>query len=137
MTARANIKRCVPESRMDEYEDLRGLLVENLAGSLSGATAVAEWVAACCLGENHLWQDMGLESRQELSDLMKKYFRPLFEANVSDMKWKKFFYRKICEREGFMLCKSPSCGECVDYRKCFGPEDADAAVKAGGGEEQG
>jgi nitrogen fixation protein NifQ len=39
------------------------------------------------------------------------------------MKWKKFFYKQICEREGFKLCKSPSCGECVDYNKCFGPEE--------------
>jgi len=137
MTAKANIKKCVPESRMDEYEDLRGLLMENLSGRSSGGPIVAEWVAACCMGENHLWQDMGLGSRDELSVLMKKYFRPLFDTNVSDMKWKKFFYRKICEREGFMLCKSPTCGECADYRKCFGPEAADAGVSAGGGEEQG
>jgi hypothetical protein len=23
-----------------------------------------------------------------------------------------------------MLCKSPNCESCTDYRSCFGPEDA-------------
>jgi len=112
----------VPEARADEYSDLLGLLMENLSVPMREGKAVSEWVAASCLGENHLWQDMGLANRCELSAIMDKYFAPLFAANVFDMKWKKFFYKQICVREGFTLCKSPSCGECVDYPKCFGPD---------------
>ncbi|MBI5189060.1 MAG: nitrogen fixation protein NifQ [Nitrospirae bacterium] len=112
----------VPEARREEFEDLRGLLMDNLSVPPGEGEAVAELVAASCLGGNHLWQDLKLPDRAALSALMKAYFRPLSDANVHDMKWKKFFYKKICEREGFMLCKSPSCGDCVDYHKCFGPE---------------
>ena len=113
----------VPPGRMDEYDDLIGLLLDHRSSMGSATEDVAFWVAASCLGDNHLWQDMRLNSRDELSDIMKAHFRPLFEKNTRDMKWKKFFYKQICEREGFMLCKSPSCGVCVDYGKCFGPED--------------
>jgi nitrogen fixation protein NifQ len=38
------------------------------------------------------------------------------------MKWKKFFYRCLCEMEGFSLCAAPSCAECSDYAACFGEE---------------
>src|SRR5512135_2463932 len=112
----------IPPGRMDEYEDLVALLLDHKSSMGSATADVAFWVAASCLGDNHLWQDMRLNSRDELSDIMRTHFRPLFEKNTRDMKWKKFFYKQICEREGFRLCKSPSCGVCVDYDKCFGPE---------------
>ena len=112
----------IPEARRQEYEDLLELLTDNLSVEGEESAAVAGWVAASCLGKDHLWQDMRLPDRDALSALMRKCFRGLAEANVRDMKWKKFFYKKICEREGFMLCKSPSCGDCADYMNCFGPE---------------
>ncbi|MBL8528354.1 MAG: nitrogen fixation protein NifQ [Burkholderiales bacterium] len=37
----------------------------------------------------------------------------------------KFFYRQLCERAEFFICKSPSCGTCVDCERCFGAEDSD------------
>ena len=115
--------RNVPSARVDEYEDILGLLLDHRSRMGQATEAVARWVAESCLGGNHLWQDMGLPSRNELSGLLACHFRPLFEKNTDDMKWKKFFYKQICEREGFKLCKSPSCGVCVDYGKCFGPEE--------------
>jgi nitrogen fixation protein NifQ len=39
------------------------------------------------------------------------------------MKWKKFFYRQLCERAGVPICKSPHCAECCDRALCFGPEE--------------
>jgi nitrogen fixation protein NifQ len=38
------------------------------------------------------------------------------------MKWKKFFYRQLCLREEILICKSPTCADCCDQAKCFGPE---------------
>jgi nitrogen fixation protein NifQ len=108
--------------RQEEFEDLLQLLLDHQSGEAPGAEMVARWVAASCLGENHLWQDMALSNRGALSSILKEYFGPLHEKNTADMKWKKFFYKTICQGEGFYLCKSPSCGVCVDYDKCFGPE---------------
>jgi nitrogen fixation protein NifQ len=44
------------------------------------------------------------------------------------MKWKKFFYRSLCELEGFVLCASPSCRECSDFHDCFGDESGESAL---------
>jgi nitrogen fixation protein NifQ len=75
------------------------------------------------MGENHLWQDMGLPSRKVLSQLMTTYFPALAAKNTGDMKWKKFFYRQLCERANVPICKSPHCADCCDYPVCFGGED--------------
>ncbi|MGC2424637.1 MAG: nitrogen fixation protein NifQ [Nitrospirota bacterium] len=109
--------------RLEEYQDLLKLLLDHKSGPGEDAGRVAEWIAAACLGDNHLWQDMHLPDRKDLSELIARHFRPLFDKNTADMKWKKFFYKQICESEGFYLCKSPSCSVCVDYNKCFGPEE--------------
>ncbi|MCX7161517.1 MAG: nitrogen fixation protein NifQ [Rhodocyclales bacterium] len=48
--------------------------------------------------------------------------RQLPHKNSGDMKWKKFFYRQLCEAAGVLICKSPSCANCCDYSHCFGAE---------------
>jgi nitrogen fixation protein NifQ len=45
------------------------------------------------------------------------------------MRWKKFFYRQLCEQADVLICKSPSCGVCCDYASCFGAEDRPALVR--------
>ena len=72
--------------------------------------------------DNHLWQDLGLGSRSELSALMARWFPALVAKNAFDMKWKKFLYRQLCEREQLLICRSPSCAVCSDHDLCFGPE---------------
>ena len=113
---------CSLADRHDEFADLVALLRE--AGSPDDATTtwLAHAVATASMGGNHLWQDMGLPSRDLLSTLLSTRFPALARRNTGDMKWKKFFYRELCRRAGLLLCKAPSCGECVDYPKCFGPE---------------
>jgi len=117
----SNMQRLVGR-RAEEYDDILRLLMDNSTVSDGDTGRMARFIALSSLGDNHLWQDMGLADRGELSKIMETWFKPLAVKNTADMKWKKFFYKQICEREGFMLCKSPSCGECVDYGKCFGPE---------------
>lgn len=80
-------------------------------------------IAAGCMGSNHLWQDLGLLQRAELSFLMAQNFPALANQNVRDMKWKRFLYKQLCEAEGIYTCRSPSCEVCVDYHACFGPEN--------------
>jgi len=77
---------------------------------------------------HHLWQDLGLRDRGELSQLMKLHFAPLAEKNRNDMKWKKFLYRMVCGAEGFTLCTAPVCSECDDFHVCFGAEDGESRL---------
>lgn len=105
-----------------ELEDLLNLLLEYRAGSHESEVWLAHIVAYSCCGRNHLWQDLGLANRGELSNLMGVAFPILAALNVGDMKWKKFIYRHYCSREGIYVCPAPSCHECVDHAKCFAPE---------------
>jgi len=85
-------------------------------------------IARRAMQPNHLWQDLGLRSRRELSWLMQDHFAPLAERNSSDMKWKKFLYRMICRDDGYRLCTAPSCSECDDFQICFGDESGESLM---------
>ena len=122
------------EPRFDEIEDLVGLLreygCERSVASAEELNWLAHALANASLGDNHLWQDMGLPSRRVLTDLMARYFPVLAARNDRDMKWKKFLYKQLCERAELFICKAPSCSVCVDQPICFGPEDASPSPAA-------
>ena len=122
---------CRDEPRRDEIEDLVGLLRDHAngdAGSPEESDAIAHALACASLGGNHLWQDLCLPSRRELSALIGHWFPRLAARNTNDMKWKKFFYRQLCLREELLICKAPTCGVCADYGLCFGSEEAAPAM---------
>jgi len=114
------------EPRADEIEELVALLAEG-ALAVQAPRQEAMWVAhalaQASLGEDHLWQDLHLPSRRQLSALMSQWFPSIATRNVLDMKWKKFLYRQLCERAGLSICRAPSCGVCSDYAVCYGPEE--------------
>lgn len=114
-------------ARNDEIDDLMALLLDHAdrsAGPKAELYHVAWQIACASLGDQHLWQDLGLPSRDALTQLIGRWFPALAARNVDHMKWKKFFYRQLCERADIMICKSPSCAECSDVGLCFGPETA-------------
>lgn len=106
-----------------EWGDLQKLLLEHRTGERDSERWIADIVATACTGSDHLWQDLGLAARDELTALMWVNFPDLARANSGDMKWKKFLYRYFCAREGIYVCPAPSCGECQDFAHCFGPEN--------------
>jgi nitrogen fixation protein NifQ len=107
----------------DELADLVDLLLEFRREPSEVLTWLSHAIGCAALGNNHLWQDMGLPDRACLSRLMAHQFPGLAARNSGDMKWKKFFYRQLCERAEVPICKSPNCRDCVDYQVCFGPEE--------------
>lgn len=112
-----------PVFRADEISDVLELLLSYCADDSEETVWLAHAMATACLGDNHLWQDMGLPHRDALSDLLRRYFTALYDKNTGNMKWKKFFYKQLCERAEVNLCRAPSCQVCTDYVECFGSED--------------
>lgn len=113
-------------SRNDEIDDLMALLLDHAdrsAGAKAELYHVAWQIACASLGDQHLWQDLGLPSRDALSTLIQRWFPALKSLNAGDMKWKKFLYRQLCLKEDILICKSPSCASCDDRSQCFGTED--------------
>lgn len=105
-----------------EEEDLRALILTHRATGRAEEDWLARIVARRSLAENHLWQDLGLGDRGELNALLTRNFPGLVALNAGNMKWKKFFYRTLCQTEGVLICKSPNCETCDDYADCFGDE---------------
>jgi nitrogen fixation protein NifQ len=109
---------------MLERDDLiRYLLGNALHPERDETRWITHILVAGCLGDDHLWQDLGLWSRRDLSQLIACHYPAIAKANRQDMKWKKFLYKQLCEAEGIHVCRAPSCAVCVDYPNCFGPED--------------
>ncbi len=108
--------------RLPERADLLHLLLRNRAGRDLSEAWLAAIVVAGCMGGDHLWQDLGLQSRRQMSTLLQENYPELARRNSKDMKWKKFLYKQLCMEEGIYICRAPSCEVCSDYAVCFGPE---------------
>lgn len=109
--------------RMLERDDLIQLLHTYRANNSLTEIWIAEIITVACLGANHLWQDLGLWDRSQLSRLIAINFPALATKNNKNMKWKKFLYKQLCNEEGIYVCRAPSCEVCADYTVCFGSEE--------------
>ncbi|QLH40008.1 MAG: nitrogen fixation protein NifQ [Defluviicoccus sp.] len=112
-----------------EEPDLRQLLLEHRTRGVIEEEWLAAIVARRSLRPNHLWQDLGLFNRTDLSRLLDRHFEPLARRNIQDMKWKKFFYRELCRRDGVLVCKAPVCDVCSDYHHCFSDEEGEPLAR--------
>lgn len=106
-----------------EEPDLRALLLDHRNHGAAEEAWLASIIARRSLRPNHLWQDLGLFNRGELNDLLRRHFPGLHARNNRDMKWKKFFYRELCQMDGIVVCKAPVCDVCPDFQHCFGSEE--------------
>ena len=111
-----------------QEQALRDILWMHAARGSRFEGLLARMIARRSLRPNHLWQDLGLANRGELSLLMERHFPGLARRNSADMKWKKFFYRMMCSSEQFRMCAAPVCSECDDFDNCFGSEDGEALL---------
>ncbi|ESY94895.1 nitrogen fixation protein NifQ [Mesorhizobium sp. M0510] len=116
-----------PEPDLEE-ELLHGLLLAHARPGDPTSARFARIIARRAMRNDHLWQELGLFNRTELGRLLASHFPTLAAGNTQNMKWKKYFYRKLCEAEGFSLCSAPSCRECNDVESCFGPEEGESRL---------
>lgn len=122
-----------PDDEIDRSDDETCLCDLLLRFSTSGSPfekLLSQMIARRAQRPNHLWQDLGLKNRDELSRLMATHFKPLKTRNSADMKWKKFLYRMICRDSGYALCTAPVCAECADFNNCFGDESGESLMAA-------
>lgn len=123
-----NVRDGIINESDEEEKSVRDILGMYSTGAGRLERHLAAIIARRCKSPHHLWQDLGLRNREELSWLMKRHFARLAEKNQHNMKWKKFLYRMVCRSEGFKLCTAPVCSECDDFEDCFGGEDGEARL---------
>lgn len=117
-----DLRQELMELRSDEKKEIKELLVEHRANIDLSELWLADILAAASLGSRHLWQDLGLSSRDQLKRLITQNFPSLARKNDRNMRWKKFIYKQLCEQGGHYVCRSPSCDICPTYDECFGEE---------------
>ncbi|WP_081159418.1 nitrogen fixation protein NifQ [Ensifer aridi] len=109
-----------------EEELLRDLLLAHARAGDSASVRFAKIIARRALRHDHLWRELGLFDRVELTRLLATHFPTLAAGNTNNMRWKRYLYRKLCEAEGFSLCTAPTCRECKDLESCFCPEEGES-----------
>jgi nitrogen fixation protein NifQ len=124
----AQLETDEPLVRAEDETCLRDLLVRCTTAGSTFQERLAAIIARRAQHPNHLWQDLGLRNRRELSWLMGRHFEWLANRNSHDMKWKKFLYRTICRDGSFPVCTAPSCSECSDFDGCFGDESGESRL---------
>lgn len=123
------VRQVEPE---DEELMVRALLLQNC--SVEGP--VGPWLSAIvarrALEANHLWEDLGLALRADLTKLLLRHFAAIAGKNTRNMRWKKFLYRSLCEAEGFSMCPSPTCDACAEFEICYGDDSGESALARNG-----
>jgi nitrogen fixation protein NifQ len=112
----------------DEIEIVRDLLTAHLSSDGDCGRWLAAMLARRAQEPNHLWEDLGLRNRGELTRLMDRHFATLAVRNDKNMRWKRFIYRVMCEDDGFVMCSTPVCTNCADYAICFGVDGGESRV---------
>ncbi len=90
------------------------------AVDMADADCLASIIAHACLRPDHLWRDLGLSGRDEVTDMLSRYFPTLVARNVDGMRWKKFLARELALSLGLVPQPAPGCPGCEDFGFCFG-----------------
>ncbi|ANW05874.1 molybdenum processing protein [Bradyrhizobium icense] len=118
----------VERNESDEAAILRDLLLAQRSTEGDIGNWLAGMIARRAIEPNHLWEDLGLRGRGELSRLLGRHFAPLAARNINNMRWKRFFYRRLCEDDGLVMCTTPVCTQCNDFNLCFGDESGESRM---------
>ncbi len=112
----------------EEVAMVRDLLRTKCSSQGDTGRWLAAMIARRAMEPNHLWEDLGLRERAELSRLIARHFAPLAARNTNNMRWKRLFYRMLCEDDGFVMCSTPICTQCNDFALCFGDESGESRM---------
>jgi nitrogen fixation protein NifQ len=72
-----------------------------------------------CLRPDHLWRDLGLSGREDVTFLLARHYPGLVIRNVRNLRWKKFLAYSACEHAGLPPSAAPGCPACEDYGVCY------------------
>jgi nitrogen fixation protein NifQ len=83
------------------------------------ARCLAAIIAAACLRPDHLWRDLGLNGRDDVTAILTRHYPRLVARNTDNTRWKKFLARELAYSEGRVPEPAPGCPGCEDYGFCY------------------
>ena len=117
-----------PAADDEEIAMVRDLLLAHRSSEGDAGRWLAAMIARRSMEPKHLWEDLGLRDRSELTRLLTRHFGPVAVRNTRNMRWKRFFYRMLCEDDGLVMCSTPVCTNCNDFSLCFGDESGESRM---------
>jgi nitrogen fixation protein NifQ len=100
---------------------MRGFLV-SLAAPQANADdmlCLAAIIAHACLRPDHLWRDLGLRGRDDVTRMLERFFPEVVARNVEGLRWKKLLARELARATGGTPGPAPGCPGCEDFGFCF------------------
>lgn len=80
---------------------------------------LAAIIAQACLRPDHLWRDLGLRGRDDVTCMLERFFPEIVARNVEGLRWKKLLARELALASGATPGPAPGCPGCEDFGFCF------------------
>ncbi|SAL70591.1 hydrogenase [Caballeronia choica] len=106
--------------------ELRTLLLQHditAATHAADAHCLATIIATACLRPDHLWRDLGLSGRDDVTSILHRHYPRFIARNVKNLRWKKFLAQEVALANGRAVTFAPGCPGCEDFAFCY-PERA-------------
>ncbi len=83
------------------------------------AADMATILATACLRPDHLWRDLGLSGRDDVTALLTHFFPALAAENTLNLRWKRFLAEACASAYGRAPAPAPGCPGCEAYGECY------------------
>ncbi|MFC0402023.1 nitrogen fixation protein NifQ [Paraburkholderia rhizosphaerae] len=103
-------------------DDLRKLLLRHERPPIANAIdawCLATIIANACLRPDHLWKDLGLDGRDDVTEILTRHYPKLVARNVDGLRWKRFLAQQVALDKGRTPGPAPGCPGCEDFDFCF------------------
>lgn len=94
-------------------------------------TLAGRAIACGCFGSHHLWQDLGVAGRGDVTRVLNAGFAALAAGNVDNLKWKRYLFLVLGRQLGEADLRPPRCDRCDEFATCFGPGRPETPVRIG------
>jgi nitrogen fixation protein NifQ len=111
----------VDETHATFVASMRDLLIGLAAPDVDAADArcLATILAHACLRPDHLWRDLGLAGRDDVTQMLTRFFPEVVARNREGLRWKKLLARELARSTGAEPGPAPGCPGCEDFGFCF------------------
>lgn len=105
--------------QQQEEADLCRLFLDHRSDDGVWPVLFARLLARACMESDHLWICLGLRERDQLTGILERRFPALAARNHANMRWKRFFYKLLCDSEKVWACSATTCAVCAHHAECY------------------